>query len=228
MKQKKQKPLKRANPFSDEMRASNKPRDKVYIVTMGELMNAHGVTQTTAEEWIRKGMPNESKNGVLTFNLAETIRWRVERLTKRDELSSERARLAREQADHTAMKNAERRGELIEMELVTEYVTKIISASRAKLLSLPRKLAPVVRFADTDAKCEAILEAHIHESLEELSNEQIRVSIAQTDEEGEDKELHLDDDEDMAPTAKVDREPMGRRQKKTKPRSKRRTRAMED
>jgi phage terminase Nu1 subunit (DNA packaging protein) len=60
------------------------------------------------------------------------------------DLSAERARLARAQADKTELELAELRGEHVRITDVTDAWSQHIAAVRAKLLALPSKAAPQV------------------------------------------------------------------------------------
>jgi phage terminase Nu1 subunit (DNA packaging protein) len=80
------------------------------------------------------------------------------------DLSAERARLAREQADAKAMENAVSRGELIPKPDVETAMLAVTSPIALKLDGLPSKAAPEVRAAPTDAQAEAILRRHIDEA----------------------------------------------------------------
>lgn len=84
------------------------------------------------------------------------------------DLAAERARLAKEQADAQAMKNAVQRGELIPRTDVVAGIQTVIAHCRAKLLSLPGKMTPLVSGAGTAAVKEKLTDA-IHEALAELS-----------------------------------------------------------
>lgn len=195
-------------------------------LTKLDIARAHGVTFTQVDEWVRSGMPYDSTGEKMLFNLSDTIRWRMERTNGKNRLSIERARQAKENADHSSMRNAELRGELIRVTHVQEYWAQMVSSVRAKLLSLPRKLAPIARMTDTNAKCEAVLEATIYEALEELSSEGIPVNAGKFGKfnrgrDGQDSEPDESGSEIVASAAKTNRQSVGRRKKKTKRRGKR-------
>lgn len=60
-------------------------------------------------------------------------------------------------------------GELIEVDAVRQEWRQILSNVRAKLLSLPTKLASRALGADTLAQMEALLAEGVHEALQELA-----------------------------------------------------------
>ena len=76
----------------------------------------------------------------------------------------ERARKAKAEADRIEFDLEIKQGKYVE----TELVTGIISNCRAKLLALPRKLAPTVSTAESPNEVEEILTNGIHEALDEL------------------------------------------------------------
>ena len=87
------------------------------------------------------------------------------------DLTEERARLAREQADGHALKNAELRGELVRLDAVADVVGRDYSNLRTRLLGLPSKMAPEVHLAGSVQETKAVLDRAIREVLTELSND---------------------------------------------------------
>jgi phage terminase Nu1 subunit (DNA packaging protein) len=81
----------------------------------------------------------------------------------------EDARLKRAQADKLEMELALRRGELVAAEDVGEYLAGILSALRAKMLALPKRLAPVVIGLKKPAEVSNRMEKDVHEALLELA-----------------------------------------------------------
>ena len=85
-------------------------------------------------------------------------------------LTQERARLAKEQADKTEMDNAVRREELIESDEVVRVVGGLISSARSKLLAIPAQVSAYL--ANKDANdIQSQLSDAISETLEELSQQ---------------------------------------------------------
>lgn len=85
------------------------------------------------------------------------------------DLVAERARLAKEQADKTAMDNSLRRQELLPADEVQRDLEQVFVAVRGRLLALPRKLAAVVVGAQTPAEAYAALDNGVREALCELA-----------------------------------------------------------
>ena len=85
------------------------------------------------------------------------------------DLVEERARLAHHQANKTALEEAEKSGELVPAEKVLEMWIKQIAACRAKVLSIPNKLAPVAAIEAEAHTIEELLTDSLHEALAELT-----------------------------------------------------------
>ncbi|MDH3636852.1 MAG: hypothetical protein OES09_00105 [Gammaproteobacteria bacterium] len=83
------------------------------------------------------------------------------------DLTAERARLAKEQADRAEMENAIRRGEQVNVEAVQDLWTVVLTNVKARLLGIPTKAAP--ELDGTIQQKRAVLDAQIREALEELS-----------------------------------------------------------
>lgn len=84
-------------------------------------------------------------------------------------LEVERTRLVKAQADKTELELEALRGSLVPADEVTAHWQQFIGSARAKLLSMPSKLAGVL-IACTDLnEIEAAVEASIYEALAELA-----------------------------------------------------------
>lgn len=86
---------------------------------------------------------------------------------------AERARLTKAQADKTELEAAELAGALVRVEDVEAEWSRLLGASRARLLSLPTKAAPRARVAVNDEEAAALIEAEVIEALQELSTDGI-------------------------------------------------------
>lgn len=84
-------------------------------------------------------------------------------------LEAERARLAKEQADKTAMENGRLRGDLLPADQVTRAVTGAFARVRARMLSLPTKAAPRAVGKESLAEVQALLAGYVEEALAELA-----------------------------------------------------------
>lgn len=80
----------------------------------------------------------------------------------------QRARRDKEQADHLALRNATTRGELAPVEELDAIWSQHIAAARARLLSMPSKLAPQLAGQDA-AQIATAIKTEVHAALAELS-----------------------------------------------------------
>ena len=84
------------------------------------------------------------------------------------QLTAERARLAREQAEAVSLKNAVTRGELVRLATVQRSAEIIFAAFRERCLSIPGKIAAICEMRSR-GEVEETVRAEIYECLEELS-----------------------------------------------------------
>lgn len=124
---------------------------------------------------------------------------------ERKGLDYERERLTKAQADKTELEAEVLRGNLVPREVVEDTVGRMVTAARARLLSIPTKSAAVA-VTMSESEIEHLLTGQIHEALSELAAERVGAVEA-------------------APEA--DSQPVGRRKPKAEPRGKRRAGAVE-
>jgi phage terminase Nu1 subunit (DNA packaging protein) len=84
------------------------------------------------------------------------------------DLTKERARLARAQADVTEMQKAEMEGRLIDTGIAISQWQGLVANSRARLLSMPSKIAHLV-VGVTHGEAQGIIASAVEEALNELS-----------------------------------------------------------
>lgn len=85
------------------------------------------------------------------------------------DLTKERARLTKEQADAAEMKNAQLRGELLPLGLYQSAMQSVFVAFRAALLNLPNELAPQIVTVRERREAAEMLTDAVHRALETLS-----------------------------------------------------------
>ena len=110
---------------------------------IGELCALLDLTAATVRELCSKGIVKRTGRG--TYDLDASIPAYCRHLRegasgRGGELASERARLAREQADMASMKNRQLRGELVEVGEVQRNWTGIARSIRAGVLALPTRV----------------------------------------------------------------------------------------
>lgn len=143
-----------------------------------DLARVFGVTVRTVSEWCKDPeFPTlerrSPRRGGHRYETRDVIEWYCVRALQGDsyDLNLERARLAREQADREALRNARERLELVETDVVIGHLTSIISECRSRLLGLPVKAAPrVIGLTDLNT-VHAELAELVRDSLASLSVE---------------------------------------------------------
>lgn len=84
-------------------------------------------------------------------------------------LTDERTRLTRAQAEGEEMKVKALKGDLIHRDTAEKLWEDVIVACRARLLSMPSKVAPIVIHCKTIPEVRDKIESLVHEALNELS-----------------------------------------------------------
>lgn len=163
-----------------------------------------GVSLPAVDLWIRRGMPAEKSGKEWQIDPDQADAWRDEYQGSNEslDLTRERARLAKEQADRTAMENAERRGKLIDSEKAAEWWASVITNARMRLLAIPTKVAPLVIGSKSLPEVRDVIEKAIHDALTELS--------------AADPIAGAGGNEGMEAAAAPDSKPVGRRKPKAK------------
>lgn len=160
-------------------------------VTKNEFCEVFGVALTTAEAWLRAGMPHEFETGVkgkpeYRILTGPARRWLIEHEVQKAlikagaevgsdgtvsrTLDDARKRKTEAEADMAEIELAKKSGEAILLGDAMAQWAQLISNCRAKLLSAPSKMAPVVAVEEDVAKCRRIIEDTILEALSELDH----------------------------------------------------------
>lgn len=155
------------------------------IVNKRQLADVFGVAEETITQWTKAGLPVKvarkgSKGN--EYVVADCIRWYVARESGGEgalDLTQERARLAKAQADKTELEAEELRGDLARYEDISTHWTRQTAACRSRLLVIPTKIAPIIRSASTDKEASSIIEREICEALEELSGDGVPERVKQ-------------------------------------------------
>ena len=112
------------------------------------------------------------------YDLVPSVRGYIESLRSRTDpasisLTQEKALLAKRQRERIELELAQTRGGLISVKLVKEEWEKLISASRARLLVIPTKLAPLIFTLKSIPEIKEVIENVIHEALRELARTEV-------------------------------------------------------
>lgn len=133
-----------------------------------------GVAPKTITEWQSDGMPVHFQGGRGTpsqYDTVACIEWRVNRSAAGPDgydLTAERARLAHHQANIAALDEETKRKTLIPAEQVRTKWQDMLASFRARLLSLPTRIAASCVGLDESAIEKAARDL-VHQSLDELS-----------------------------------------------------------
>jgi len=149
----------------------------VHCVTGVDLCDLLGITAPMLTELKRRGIAVHLRHDA--YDLTATVRAYVEHLRgiasgrggeeHVASLTAERARLAREQADGQALRNAQLRGELIRADEAERAWADALRALRGQLLALPARLRAEGRI---DAAAEAAFDAALRATLAGLGGAQ--------------------------------------------------------
>ena len=112
------------------------------------------------------------------YDLIPSIRNYIRRLKNKAQIETEdgvldfqeeKARLTKMQADKAEMEVLEMSGELARIEDVVEAWQSQLMDMKGKLLSMPSKLATLVVDVDSPAEAQDLMDDHVREALQELS-----------------------------------------------------------
>ena len=149
------------------------------MLTQADIAAHLDLTQQTVSDLIRRGVlprPHRGKACTLDVYRVGYIRHLREmaagRASEDDSLDlvAERARLAKEQADAQAYKNALTRGDLLTWTQAEMTWEKVLTALRTRLLAIPSKAAVLLVAMTTAAETQGALTALIYEALQELAD----------------------------------------------------------
>lgn len=145
------------------------------------------------------------------------------------DLPQERAKLAKAQERNYALKNAQLEGALVDLADVEELVGAMVGHVRARLLSLPSKLAPIAAMGATQTEFREHLVKGVHEALDDLAGaevvvEQIRNKVEQSEDGSGSQEVAGASEG----TAETDGKRVGRRKQNAVQRGQQRNRKVEN
>lgn len=140
-----------------------------------------GVSLVTIDNWVRDGCPYVRRPvrqgvGQWEFSASAVFQWRIDRerqavlgdVVTIDENEARRRKLAAE-AGLTELELHIANGKVVKIEDASRPWFQMVGAARAKLLSLPNKLGPVLAIETDPLICQSLVEAGINEALSELS-----------------------------------------------------------
>lgn len=148
------------------------------MATQAEFASHVGITQPAVADLIARGVVESHGRGKLDLDAARlaycahlrsVAGGRSGDVQADLDLSTERARLAKEQADRQEMLNAQMRGELLARGDVDAAVSAAFARVRAKLLTVPGKCAAEAVAVTAPAEAEDLIRTAVCDALEELA-----------------------------------------------------------
>jgi phage terminase Nu1 subunit (DNA packaging protein) len=163
------------------------------------------LTPQRVNQLVKEGIVPRAERG--RYELVPVVRAYVKYLRDRavkgdvhgDGYSVQRTRLIKARADLAEMEKAQMENSLIPAEDVKEAWVEVLSACRAKLLSLPTKVAPEVFAAKELNDVKGILKETVNEALLELANVKVKVNNPIRASESEIDSVRSDADSDPTP-----------------------------
>jgi len=139
------------------------------------LAEAFKVSRPTVSEWVRAGCPAERRGTVWYFDADKVQEWRRTRKAGKTapEITKERARLTRLQADKKEIELRLLRGELIETVRAQATWGAVLGHFISRLEAMEHKLPPLVHGLSMPEIQEAVRK-YIYEMRTELANPDLR------------------------------------------------------
>lgn len=133
-------------------------------LTQQEAAELAGVTARALRDWA--GVPRNSDG---SYSGRALVEWLVARSSTDGEYDNQRERLAAAQAEKVEAENAVRRGWLADTRSVLVAWGDLVAAFRAKVLSIPTKLAPQLTNVSDPKLISDRIRAELYAALAELA-----------------------------------------------------------
>ena len=130
-----------------------------------------------------------------------------------DDYTTYRTRLTKARAEMAEKENAQLDSKLIPADDAKQAWSAMVSNARARLLSIPNKIAPIVCAAETINEAREIIKTEIYEALNELADVEIKTINPIRPVESESDEF--DSSEDVEITTESNSEQVGRSESET-------------
>jgi len=149
--------------------------------SLNELAGLVGVTRQTVDRWLKQGCPfvekaDRDRGKEWRLSLPAVIEWREKRAveqaigdTSRLDIDEARRRKTAAEAALAELDLSVKRGEVIALSVASEVIGDQLSACRARLLSLPTKISPLVAPLTNIIECRDVIDAAVREALDEIS-----------------------------------------------------------
>ena|GEM_PF-637976 len=141
-----------------------------------QIAEAFGVELTSVDKWRRSGCPSTKNGKSVEFTVRQVSDW----LRTRDmessgvlDLSQERAKLTKLQAEKATLELEQQCGTLLPLEMVIVAWQGQIANAKARLLALPPKVASQVLGMESYVEVEHVIKDIIYEALDELAGDDV-------------------------------------------------------
>lgn len=147
-------------------------------VTRQEIADLFGVSHTTVDAWMKRGMPVKqrgSRGKSWQINTAEVSAWLEQRAAERvggdvsDETELKRRKLAAE-AQKLELELARAKGELVPLDQLERALSNTFAEIKTNLRSVPSRVATALIGEDSETRIKQIVLAEIDQALEELGD----------------------------------------------------------
>lgn len=156
------------------------------LVSQIDLAEILGATPKSIRAWERLGLPVQEKGrrGVASrYDIGACIAWAIERAEAQahampDDTDFEQAR-ARKTAAEAALAEIElasARGEIVKLADISKAVGGALATTRARLLQVGAKVAPMADLRPDEATLRALLDDALHEALEPISGDVMEIA----------------------------------------------------
>ena len=132
-------------------------------VNQAELSRIAEVHRSTVSKWIRDGLPIHDKK----INTNEFLSWYLDYKTGSDPIKA-RTRKESAQAEKLELEIAEKKGELVRYSDVQMIYCGYVTTVKAKLFSMPHKLASIALACETLPEVEEKIRAELFEVCDEF------------------------------------------------------------
>lgn len=142
------------------------------MATQSEIAGRLGMNPLNVGKYIKAGIITAKPKGEYDLDevTLEFIKHLREKAAGRStDLSEERARLAKEQADGKEMENAITRGELVYIDDISSRFENALIRVRTRLLAIPTEIAPEVVSSASVVEAQETIERAILGALNELA-----------------------------------------------------------
>ncbi len=196
---------------------ANKPRNYTIVDdiaqmkgTMRDMQMLLGVSASEVKRLVNESIIKKDMRG--TYDVLHSIKGYIGYLQVRAggrsgvsaDYQEERSRLTKAQADKAEFEAAVMAGTLVSVDQVSAQWESMLVSMKAKLLSMPSKLAPVVADEDEPGVIQSMIDDYMREALEELAS---YGTSSGSEDIGE-------GDDGVEAAAQVDSKPVGRPRKK--------------